>query len=72
MQIIIFGLGYVGLVTAAGLAESGHEVVGVDILPERLDALVEGRAPFHEPMLDELVSRHVATGRLRFASKPDG
>ncbi|MCJ7712209.1 MAG: UDP-glucose/GDP-mannose dehydrogenase family protein [Chloroflexi bacterium] len=72
MQIIIFGLGYVGLVTAAGLAESGHEVVGVDILPERLDALAEGRAPFHEPMLDELVSRHVATGRLRFASKPDG
>lgn len=72
MRIIIFGLGYVGLVTAAGLAESGHNVLGVDIQPERLDALLDGRVPFHEPMLDELVARHAASGRLRFASTPDG
>jgi UDPglucose 6-dehydrogenase len=72
MQIIIFGLGYVGLVTAAGLAESGHDVVGIDVQPERLDALRAGRVPFHEPMLEDLVTRHIASGRLRFAARPDG
>ena len=72
MRICIFGLGYVGLVTAAGLAEFGHDVVGIDVQPERLAALLGGRVPFHEPMLEELVSKHVSSGRLRFASSLDG
>lgn len=68
MRIAVFGLGYVGLVTAACLAERGHDVTGIDIDGERLQRLRLGRAPFFEPGLDEMVERHHATGRLRFAT----
>jgi UDPglucose 6-dehydrogenase len=67
MRVTVVGLGYVGLVTAACLAEWDHEVVGIDANPERLDALRDGRMPFHEPRLPEIVAEGVATGRLSFA-----
>lgn len=71
-NIVIFGQGYVGLVTAACLAEWGHCVTGVDANAGRLAALTSGRIPFHEPGLDELVRKNVASDRLRFAaSSPD-
>jgi UDPglucose 6-dehydrogenase len=58
VKLVIVGCGHVGLVTAAGFAEIGHEVVGVDNDPQRLDLLDRGEAPFYEPGLDELVARH--------------
>jgi len=64
MKIAVFGLGYVGTVTAAGLAACGHEVVGVDVDATKVAALAEGRSPVVEPDLDELVAEGVREGRL--------
>jgi UDPglucose 6-dehydrogenase len=61
-------LGYVGLVTAACLAEWGHDIIGVDGAPGRLDDLEAGRMPLHEPGLEELVASGVRAGRLRFSA----
>ncbi len=63
-RIGIFGAGYAGLVTGACFAELGNPVVVRDVVPERIDALAAGRAPFHEPGLDELLERN--RERLRF------
>jgi GDP-mannose 6-dehydrogenase len=65
MRVSVFGVGYVGCVTAACLAREGHEVIGADVDPYKVAALNEGRAPFFEPGLSELVSEMVAAGRLR-------
>ena len=66
MTLIVVGLGYVGLVTAACLAAWGHRVIGVEVDANKLRDLAEGRLPFSEPGLDELVARSVAAGSLRF------
>jgi len=63
----VVGLGYVGLVSAACLAEWGHEVVGIDADEGRLAALDEGQLPFFEPGLAELVAGVRSARRLRFA-----
>ncbi len=65
MQVTVIGLGYVGAVTAACLAEAGASVVGVDRDPRKVESLNEGRGPVIEPRLDELVAANVAAGRLR-------
>lgn len=65
MRISVFGLGYVGTVCAACLAELGHEIVGVDISRTKVELLAGGRAPLVEWQLDELVARVVASGALR-------
>ena len=65
MRIAVFGLGYVGTVTAAGLASRGHEVCGVDVDALKVDHVNSGRSPVVEPGIDELVSTAVAEGRLR-------
>src|SRR5439155_3535679 len=54
----IFGAGWVGLVTAACFADRGHDVVVRDVVAEKVDALREGRVPFHEPGLAELIERN--------------
>ena len=64
---VVGGLGYVGLVTSAGLAELGHSVVVADADRERLALVKQGQLPFHEPGLKELLDRHLASGRLRLA-----
>ncbi len=64
---VVGGLGYVGLVTSAGLAELGHVITVVDADRDRLALVQQGRLPFHEPGLKELLDRNVAAGRLRFA-----
>jgi UDPglucose 6-dehydrogenase len=66
MRVTVVGLGYVGLVTGACLAEWDHEVIGVDADPRRLGALREGRMPFHEPRLPELVADGISRGKLTF------
>jgi len=64
MRIAIFGLGYVGSVSAACLAEAGHHVIGVDVDPHKLSLMRQGRAPVSEPGLDDLLARMVSGGRI--------
>ncbi len=63
-RIVVVGLGYVGCVTAACLAELGHRVTGVDRDTHKVATVLEGRAPFFEPGLGDLVAKNVAAGRL--------
>jgi GDP-mannose 6-dehydrogenase len=65
MKVAIFGLGYVGTVTAAGLASQGHEVVGVDVERSKVAAINRGESPVVEPGVDRLVAQAVSAGRLR-------
>lgn len=65
MKISIFGLGYVGAVTAACLAEHGHSVVGVDVHPQKVDTFNAGKAPIVEPELEELLAGAHARGLLK-------
>src|SRR5580765_7508093 len=65
MRVAVFGLGYVGTVTAAGLASRGHEVVGVDGDTLKVDAISRGESPVVEPGIDTLVREAVAAGRLQ-------
>lgn len=65
MKISVVGLGFVGTVTGACLCELGHEVVGVDLDPGKVDLFSRGRAPVLEPHLDELVAEVWRSGRLR-------
>ncbi len=67
-RVAVIGAGHVGLVTAACLAELGHDVVVVDDDARKLEILRGGRIPIFEPGLDELVTRNVAAGRLRFGA----
>jgi UDPglucose 6-dehydrogenase len=71
MRISIFGSGYVGLVTAAGLADMGHKVLCIDIDEQRVVSLREGKVPFFEPGLGDLVHRNIRGARLLFAAKLD-
>ena len=64
-SISVFGLGHVGIVQAACLADEGRTVIGVDVDPVRLDAIAAGHCPIVEPGLAELVERAVQTGTLR-------
>ena len=68
MKIAVLGSGYVGLTTSACLAETGNDVICVDILEERVEALNRGGIPFFEPGLGALVSRNLAEGRLSFTT----
>ncbi|HMF96535.1 MAG TPA: UDP-glucose/GDP-mannose dehydrogenase family protein [Vicinamibacterales bacterium] len=65
MRVSVFGLGYVGCVSAAAFAADGHTVVGVDINPDKIAAVNAGHSPIVEPGLDELLARGAAEGRLR-------
>lgn len=65
MKIAIFGLGYVGVVSAACLARDGHEVLGVDPNPVKTDLLNQAKSPIVEPGLEALIQTTVAAGRLK-------
>ncbi|WP_432565684.1 UDP-glucose dehydrogenase family protein [Kineococcus sp. SYSU DK003] len=68
MRMTVIGCGYLGAVHAACMAELGHEVIGIDVDPEKVAALQAARAPFYEPGLPELLERTMATGRLKFTT----
>nr|MDT0658700.1 UDP-glucose/GDP-mannose dehydrogenase family protein [Micromonospora sp. DSM 115978] len=68
MRITVIGAGHLGATHAAGMAEIGHDVIGVDIDPIKVDTLNEGRGWFHKPELDELLTRNLTIGRLRFTT----
>ncbi|MGB2716067.1 MAG: UDP-glucose/GDP-mannose dehydrogenase family protein [Vicinamibacterales bacterium] len=65
MNVSVFGLGYVGSVSAASFAGDGHTVVGVDVNPDKVASLNEGRSPIVEKGLDDLIRANRANGRLR-------
>ncbi|MGO4301488.1 UDP-glucose dehydrogenase family protein [Leifsonia sp. RAF41] len=67
-RISVIGTGYLGATHAAAMAELGFDVVGVDTDPRKVEELKEGRAPFFEPGLPELIRRNVAAGRLTFTT----
>nr|WP_174202220.1 UDP-N-acetyl-D-mannosamine dehydrogenase [Tessaracoccus timonensis] len=64
-SVAVIGLGYIGLPTAAILADRGHKVVGVDVSDKHVDAVNAGTVPFIEPDLADFVARNVANGNLR-------
>src|ERR671934_1124594 len=65
MKVSVFGLGYVGSVSAASFAADGHQVIGVDVNSDKVAAINAGRSPIVEPGLEDLLARTVAGGRLR-------
>ncbi|MFD5737650.1 UDP-glucose dehydrogenase family protein [Streptomyces sioyaensis] len=73
LKITVIGTGYLGATHAAAMAELGFEVLGLDVVPEKIEMLQRGEVPMYEPGLEELLRRHVAgiegsSGRLRFTT----
>ncbi|HSF91814.1 MAG TPA: 2-dehydropantoate 2-reductase N-terminal domain-containing protein, partial [Paracoccaceae bacterium] len=64
-RISVFGIGYVGVVSAACLAQDGHDVIAVDVDQGKIDAINAGMSPIVEEGIDDLVREMVASGKLR-------
>jgi GDP-mannose 6-dehydrogenase len=71
MNVSVFGLGYVGSVSAATFADDGHTVIGVDVNESKVAMLNAGQSPIVEPGLHELIASTVAAGRLRATTSTD-
>ena len=71
-DIVIFGMGFVGLTLAVSFAIRGEKVTGVEIDPDILSDLLKGKAHFREPGLDEMLRLSLDSGNIRFIKKPDG
>src|SRR5437773_12554478 len=71
MKVAVFGLGYVGCVSATCLADMGHTVVGVDVSAVKVAQINDGTAPIVEPQLPEILSRVVGDGHLRATLAPE-
>ena len=69
-SISVIGLGYVGLPTAAMIANRGYQVIGVDVDPIVVDAINRGETPLVEPDLDKLVRSAVSSGNLKATFEP--
>jgi UDPglucose 6-dehydrogenase len=70
INITVYGVGYVGLVTAACLADTGYRVLGIDIDPRKIDILNRGETFFYENGLEPILQRNIAAGRLQFSTDP--
>src|SRR5215469_10669304 len=68
MRMTVIGTGYLGAVHAACMAEIGHDVLGIDADAARAGTLALGVAPFYEPGFDEVLTRAVRSGKLRFST----
>ena len=71
MKIAVIGTGYVGLVTGTCLAETGNEVICVDIDKNKVEKMRSGVVPIYEPHLDILFERNIKAGRLNFTTSLD-
>ena len=71
MKISVFGLGYVGTVSAGCLAQEGHEVIGVDPVRTKVDLINAGKSPIIEADIGEIMAASVKAGRLRATSDQD-
>jgi UDPglucose 6-dehydrogenase len=71
MKIAVVGTGYVGLVSGAGFADFGHQVVCIDKDVSKIESILSGRLPIYEPGLDEMVDRNRREGRLSFTTRMD-
>jgi len=71
MRISVIGIGYVGLVTGACLADVGNDVLCIDVDPKKIECLKRGEIPIREPGLDAIVVRNSAAGRLKFSMNYD-
>ena len=67
-RLTVIGTGYLGATHAVCMAELGFEVLGLDVVPEKVEALSSGRVPFFEPGLPELLVKNLESGRLRFTT----
>lgn len=65
MKLAVFGLGYVGSVSAACFCKLGHEVIGIDVNPDKVQMINDGKSPVIEPALADLISQYAQTGQLR-------
>jgi GDP-mannose 6-dehydrogenase len=70
LRISVFGLGYVGAVSAGCLANDGHEVIGVDPLPTKVDLINQGRSPIIEADIGEIIAATAKSGQLRATADP--
>jgi UDPglucose 6-dehydrogenase len=68
MKVTVFGCGYLGATHAACMAELGHEVLGVDVDPQKVARLNAGELPFYEPGLSDVLRRGIGSGRLSFTT----
>lgn len=71
MRCTVFGTGYLGATHAAGMAELGHEVLGIDIDPGKIAKLAAGDIPFYEPGLRKMLRDNIEAGRLQFTTDYD-
>ncbi len=67
-RLTVIGTGYLGATHAVCMAELGFEVLGLDVLPDKVEALQSGTVPFYEPGLPELLAKNLDSGRLRFTT----
>jgi UDPglucose 6-dehydrogenase len=68
VKLSVVGCGYLGAVHAASMVELGHDVVGIDVDEAKIAMLSQGRAPFYEPGLSDILEAAIASGRLRFST----
>ncbi|KUR80124.1 nucleotide sugar dehydrogenase [Novosphingobium sp. FSW06-99] len=72
MKIAIFGLGYVGFTALCCIAQEGHRVVGIDVNPDKVAAILAGTAPIKEPGVDAMLVKGLADGLIHATSSPVG
>lgn len=68
MRLTVIGIGYLGLTHAVCMADLGHEVLAIDIDPDKIVKAAQGEVPFFEPGLEALLRKNLDAGRLRFTS----
>ena len=68
LRLSVIGTGYLGATHAACMAELGFDVIGLDVVPEKVQLLNSGKVPFYEPDLDAVLARNIDAGRLRFTT----
>lgn len=68
MKITVIGTGYVGLIAGLGFADFGNSVVCLDVIPEKIESLKDGKCPIYEPGAENLLERNLKAGRIQFTT----